>query len=93
MSTAEESPTTSHLLSELGFTVRRVDDHLEGDGSITPEMHVPGTGQLRVSVITIWADMIVGLTVADFMSPRGAGHPRTGRAAVPPSSLWTGPSM
>jgi acyl-coenzyme A thioesterase PaaI-like protein len=70
MSTAEDFPATGHLLSELGFAVRRVDDHLEGDGQITPEMLVPGADQLRASVLTVWADMIAGMMAAQVMTPR-----------------------
>ena len=41
--------TGRHVLTELGFTTRRVGDELHGTASITPQMHVPGTSHLRTA--------------------------------------------
>ncbi|MCX5045432.1 PaaI family thioesterase [Aldersonia sp. NBC_00410] len=59
-----------HILRELGFTTRKVGDDLHGAAVITPEMHVPGTNQLRTSILAIWADMLAGLLATVVMGPR-----------------------
>jgi acyl-coenzyme A thioesterase PaaI-like protein len=58
-----------HILSELGFTIRRVGDELRGTASITPEMHVPGTLHLRTSILAAWADNLAGLLAVGAMAP------------------------
>jgi acyl-coenzyme A thioesterase PaaI-like protein len=59
-----------HILSELGFTVRRVGDELHGTASVYPELHVTGTRHLRTSVLAIWADHLAGLLAMDATAPR-----------------------
>jgi acyl-coenzyme A thioesterase PaaI-like protein len=62
-----------HLLTELGFAVRRVPGsagELTGTASITPQMHVPGTSHLRTSILATWADMLAGLLASLVMEPR-----------------------
>jgi acyl-coenzyme A thioesterase PaaI-like protein len=54
-------PRRSHLLQELGFTVRPDGEVLHGTASVTPYMHVPGTDCLRASILATWADMMCGL--------------------------------
>jgi uncharacterized protein (TIGR00369 family) len=58
------------MLQELGFTVRRADGGLHGRATVTPHMHVPGTGLLRTSVLASWADMVCGLLAARTMTGR-----------------------
>jgi acyl-coenzyme A thioesterase PaaI-like protein len=59
-----------HILNELGFGVRTTGDGLEGSASVIPEMHVPGTANLRTSVLAVWADMIAGLLATRHMGGR-----------------------
>ena len=59
-----------HVLTELGFGVERAGDELHGSAPIVPEMHVPGTDVLRLSLLASWADMITGLLAADVVGPR-----------------------
>jgi hypothetical protein len=53
-----------HILMELGFSARRSGEELHGVASVTPQMHVPGTGQLRTSILATWADTLGGLLAA-----------------------------
>ena len=59
-----------HVLQDLGWQVVRADDGLRGSASITPEMHVPGTGHLRTSILAVWADVLAGHLAVDTISPR-----------------------
>ncbi len=59
-----------HMLQELGFIVRQADGELRGAATVTPYMHVPGTRQLRTSILASWADMVCGLLAAKSMAPR-----------------------
>jgi len=59
-----------HILTELGFGVRATDEGLEGSAPIIPEMHVPGTDNLRTSVLAVWADMVTGLLATQHMVDR-----------------------
>jgi acyl-coenzyme A thioesterase PaaI-like protein len=61
--------TPQHVLQELGHAVTRVGDELHGRASITPEMHVPGTSNLRASILVIWADVLTGLLAAETTAP------------------------
>jgi acyl-coenzyme A thioesterase PaaI-like protein len=60
----------SHILSELGFVVRRVGDELHGTASVYPELHATGTHQLRTSILAIWADHLAGLLSVEAIAPR-----------------------
>jgi acyl-coenzyme A thioesterase PaaI-like protein len=68
--TEDDKRTGKHMLTELGFTVRRAGDQLHGAAEITPPMHVPGTGRLRTSVLAVWSDMLGGLLSLPAMAPR-----------------------
>jgi acyl-coenzyme A thioesterase PaaI-like protein len=59
-----------HILMELGFSARRSGEELHGVASVTPQMHVPGTGQLRTSILATWADTLGGLLAAHAIGPR-----------------------
>jgi acyl-coenzyme A thioesterase PaaI-like protein len=59
-----------HILMELGFSARRAGDELRGTASVTPPMHVPGTVQLRTSILATWADTLGGLLAAHAIGPR-----------------------
>jgi len=62
--------TRRHILTELGFTTGRAGDEMHGTASIAPQMHVPGTRQLRTSILATWADNLAGLLAVDAMAPR-----------------------
>lgn len=59
-----------HILSELGFAISRVGDELHGAASITPELHAPGTAQLRTSILATWTDLLAGHLAVEAMTPR-----------------------
>jgi acyl-coenzyme A thioesterase PaaI-like protein len=59
-----------HVLQDLGWEVVRSDDGLRGTAVVAPEMHVPGTGHLRTSILAIWADVLAGHLAVDTISPR-----------------------
>jgi len=65
-----EQGSRRHILSELGFAIKRVGNELHGAASITPEMHVPGTEHLRTSIFAAWADHLAGLLAIDSIAPR-----------------------
>lgn len=70
MSIDAEQGNRRHLLNELGFTITRVGNEMHGAASITPEMYVPGTMQLRTSILATWADHLAGLLAIDSIAPR-----------------------
>jgi len=59
-----------HVLSELGFAVSRAGDELRGTATVVPEMNVPGTETLRLSILTAWADVLTGLLTVAVVEPR-----------------------
>lgn len=69
-SNPQEKRTSSHVLTELGWSVRQQGDEMHGDGTIYPELHVPGAEQLRTSMLASWADQLMGLIAVQVMRPR-----------------------
>lgn len=59
-----------HIVSELGLAVRTTAAGLDGTAEVVPEMHAPGTGGLRVSVLAVWTDVLCGLLAASQMGGR-----------------------
>jgi acyl-coenzyme A thioesterase PaaI-like protein len=59
-----------HIIAELGFTTALVGDEMRGTASVTPQMHVPGTGHLRTSILATWADNLAGLLAVVALAPR-----------------------
>jgi acyl-coenzyme A thioesterase PaaI-like protein len=59
-----------HVLQALGWGVSRAGDELHGSGQVVPEMHVPGTSNLRTSILVAWADVVAGLLAADVIGPK-----------------------
>jgi acyl-coenzyme A thioesterase PaaI-like protein len=59
-----------HVLQDLGWGVTREGEELHGSSSVTPEMHVPGTGHLRTSILAAWADVLAGHLAVDTIAPR-----------------------
>jgi acyl-coenzyme A thioesterase PaaI-like protein len=60
----------SHVIAELGLGVRIDGDGLAGSAVVVPEMHVPGTDVLRISVLAAWADVLTGLLSGNTLAPR-----------------------
>jgi acyl-coenzyme A thioesterase PaaI-like protein len=59
-----------HVLQDLGWVMIRTDESLRGSATVVPEMHVPGTGYLRLSILAIWADVMAGTLAASTIHPR-----------------------
>jgi acyl-coenzyme A thioesterase PaaI-like protein len=57
-------------MSELGFAMRHVGSELVGTAPVIDAMCVPGTANLRTSVLATWADHLAGLLAALAMTPR-----------------------
>lgn len=60
----------THVLSQLGFAVRRDGDDLVGTAAIDGSMTVPGTGLVRTSLLAAWTDTLTGLLAVDRVQPR-----------------------
>jgi acyl-coenzyme A thioesterase PaaI-like protein len=61
-----------HMLTELHFSVQREmaeTGQLTGAAELTPFMHVPGTEQLRTSILIMWADMLGGILSLAVLQP------------------------
>src|SRR4051812_44576098 len=61
---------SQHIVGELGLAVDISGDELHGTAAIGPEMFVPGTACLRISILATWADHVAGLLAAHAMTPR-----------------------
>ncbi len=62
-----------HVLNDLGWVVTRADDDadtLAGSAVVVPQMHVPGTGHLRLSILAAWADVVAGHLASFRIHPR-----------------------
>jgi acyl-coenzyme A thioesterase PaaI-like protein len=59
-----------HIITELGFTTALVGDEMHGTAPVTTQMHVPGTGHLRTSILATWADNLAGLLAVVALAPR-----------------------
>lgn len=59
-----------HIAQELGMSLRMDAGELHGKATVVPEMHVPGTGALRTSILAMWVDVIAGLLVGQVIKPR-----------------------
>jgi acyl-coenzyme A thioesterase PaaI-like protein len=70
---AERERRERHVLNDLGWVVTRTEDDpdaLVGSATVVPAMHVPGTGQLRISILAAWADVVAGHLAAFMIQPR-----------------------
>src|SRR4051812_18880294 len=65
-------PTTprEHIVAELGLEVEVAGDELHGTAAIAPEMFVPGTDAVRLSILATWADHVAGLLAGQVITPR-----------------------
>lgn len=70
VSTGPGSRDRRHVLRDLGWATTRSGDELHGSAQVFPEMHVPGTGHLRTSILATWADVLAGLLAVDVIAPR-----------------------
>ena len=73
MTTAVEDAVPSerrHVLQDLGWTVTRAEDTMQGSARVYPEMHVPGTDHLRMSILAAWADVLAGHLAIYSVGPR-----------------------
>ena len=73
MTTAVEDPVPDdrrHVLQDLGWQVTRVEDTMHGSARVYPEMHVPGTEHLRMSILAAWADVLAGHLAIYSVGPR-----------------------
>ncbi len=60
-----------HIVSELGLGFTDVSaEELRGWAPVSPEMWVPGTDVLRLSVVAVWADVACGLLAVEVYKPR-----------------------
>ncbi len=59
-----------HVLRDLGFTVGRAGDTMQGTAEVVPEMWAPGTASLRTSILATWVDHVAGLAAIDVLTPR-----------------------
>ena len=60
----------THILQELGLGIRREGEELHGSAPVVPQMLVPGTAHVRVSILAAWADTLAGLLAVDVIGPR-----------------------
>jgi acyl-coenzyme A thioesterase PaaI-like protein len=70
MSKASAMGPEPHVLAELGLAIDVIGDELHGTAAVHPEMCVPGTTCLRISVLAAWADHVAGLVAAQAVAPR-----------------------
>jgi acyl-coenzyme A thioesterase PaaI-like protein len=73
MTPAPEGPGSGesrHVLQDLGWTVNRREDSMHGAARVYPEMHVPGTEHLRMSILAAWADVLAGHLAISSVGPR-----------------------
>jgi acyl-coenzyme A thioesterase PaaI-like protein len=67
---AEVVAARRHVLQDLGWEVTLSEAERHGSATLTPEMHVPGTGHLRTSILAAWADVLAGHLAVDTIAPR-----------------------
>lgn len=66
--TTDDQP--AHVMLELGFGHWVEGDEVHGSAPIVPELFVPGTEALRVSVLATFADMVAGWSIIPLVTPR-----------------------
>lgn len=58
-----------HLMRDLGFSVRGTGKEMHGSGQVVPEMWVPGTKALRLSILAAWTDIASGYIAVGLFDP------------------------
>jgi acyl-coenzyme A thioesterase PaaI-like protein len=57
-------------VAELGWCIRSAGEDLVCEGTVLPELCVPGTDLVRTSVLATWADVVTGLDSSRGMHPQ-----------------------
>jgi acyl-coenzyme A thioesterase PaaI-like protein len=58
-----------HIMRDLGFGVSGTAEEMRGLGHVIPEMNVPGTDVLRLSILAAWADITSGYIAVGLFDP------------------------
>jgi acyl-coenzyme A thioesterase PaaI-like protein len=58
-----------HIMRDLGFGVAGTPEEMRGSGHVVPEMWVPGTEALRLSILAAWADIASGYIAVGLFDP------------------------
>jgi acyl-coenzyme A thioesterase PaaI-like protein len=58
-----------HIMRDLGFGVQGTADEMRGSGHVVPEMWVPDTDVLRLSILAAWADIASGYIAVGLFTP------------------------
>ena len=66
----DDSSDRSHIIRELGLSSRIVDGVGRLEAAILPTMHVPGTTNLRASILATFADVACGHLAMRALVPR-----------------------
>jgi len=71
----DENLPRKHTVLELGLGLNLVEDEdgqrgLDGVATVVPEMYVPGTTALCMSVMAMWTDLLAGVLCGFFLEPR-----------------------
>jgi acyl-coenzyme A thioesterase PaaI-like protein len=66
----ENTKLPQGIFREFGLVLEADGDDLIGRADVVPTMLVPGSDVLRLSVLAIWADTIIGLLAMQAIAPR-----------------------
>jgi acyl-coenzyme A thioesterase PaaI-like protein len=58
-----------HIMRDLGFGVSPAGEEMHGSAHVVPEMWVPGTQALRLSILAAWADVVAGHIAIGLFTP------------------------
>jgi acyl-coenzyme A thioesterase PaaI-like protein len=58
-----------HIMRDLGFGVAAQDDAMHGSAHVVPEMWVPRTTAIRMSILASWADVVAGHLAIGLFDP------------------------
>jgi acyl-coenzyme A thioesterase PaaI-like protein len=61
---------SQHILHDVALATRRDGEAHRATAEIAPTMWVPGTTNLRTSVLAVWTDVAAGRLVLDLIAPR-----------------------
>lgn len=66
----EKAKLPQGIFREFGLVLEADGDDLIGRADVVPTMLVPGSDVLRLSVLAVWADTIIGLIAMQAIAPR-----------------------
>jgi acyl-coenzyme A thioesterase PaaI-like protein len=66
----ENAKLPQGIFREFGLVLESDGDDLIGRADVVPTMLVPGSDVLRLSVLAVWADTIIGLLAMQAIAPR-----------------------